>query len=543
MRHRQGRVDPIEEQFAVRQAGQIVVHGVVQQPLLGDFCLGDVAERADDADHLAVGPDDRPRFQAEPEMASVAAQAEVLVDAAAPLFEHGVETGAEAIPLGWVQDVEPGRGRAFERAAGEAQLRLDLGTDMDMVGRDVPVENRVAAAGQGQRLALGVGDAAVAERAAGEGILHDRETDQHDDQHEAADQGRRDEIVGQCSGDGEGRADDPDQQQEPGRNQHDRAIVAMRGEIEHQDEADAGDRRKRNPRNARRDRRVIEGQAGEGGEKDQPGHRHMRGAHMPAVEVQIGEQKNQQRRREGGFDAGAPDAVGLAFRAEDPAPKSEVDADIGEHRPGQRGGGGKDHRALDDEDDGEKKRKQSGDADDDALIEGKARHFVFVGVRLPKIELRQVRGPQFRDIGDGRAGIEGQAEHVGVRAFVAFDRKALARGDRGNARSAEIGPDHAGADQPEMRRDQQSLDLLASIIGEREDDPVRACPFVPRTYLDAANDAVGTGRGRDEKTVSIGMIGFERLGQVDRLRLERHAHRFDGLGRRKPSRKRQEHNK
>ena len=264
---------------------------------------------------------------------------------------------------------------------------------------------------------------------------------------------------------------------------------------------------------------------------------------MPAIEFEVGKQKNQQGRRKGGFNASAPDAVGLALRAKDPAPKSEVDAHISEHRPGERGGGGKDHRALDDEDDGEKKRKQSGNSDDDALIEGKARHFVFVGVRLPKIELGQVRRPQLRDIGNGRAGLKGQAEHIGVRVFVAFDRKAFARGYRGNARRAEIGPDHAGADQPEMRRDQQSLHLLASIIGEREDDPVRACPFVPCTYLDAANDAVGTGRGRDEKTVFIGMIGFESLAQVDRLRLDRHAYRFDGLGRRKPSRKRQEHNK
>ena len=143
LRERQGRVEPIEEQFPVRQAGQIVVHGVVQQPFLGDLCLGDVAERADDADHIAVGPDDGPRLHAEPEiMAAGAAQAEFLIDPAAPLLEHGVEAGAETVPLGWMHDVEPGRGRPFERAAGKAQLRFDLGADMDMVGRHVPVENR-----------------------------------------------------------------------------------------------------------------------------------------------------------------------------------------------------------------------------------------------------------------------------------------------------------------------------------------------------------------------------------------------------------------
>ena len=217
---------------------------------------------------------------------------------------------------------------------------------MDLVGRHVPIENDVAAARQGEGLALGVGNAAPAKRAASESVLHDGEANQHDDQHETADQGRRDEIIGQCSGDRKGRADDPDQQQKPSRNQHDRAVIAMRGEIDHQDKPSAGDGRERNPRNAGRDRRVIYGQASEGGEKDQPGRRHMGSPYMPAIELQIGKEKNQQRCRKRRFDAGAPDAVGLASRAEYPAPKAKIDADIGQHCPGERGGGGKNHRAL-----------------------------------------------------------------------------------------------------------------------------------------------------------------------------------------------------
>ena len=41
-REDQRGLQPVEEQFAVRQAGQIVVHGVVQQPLLGVALVGDV---------------------------------------------------------------------------------------------------------------------------------------------------------------------------------------------------------------------------------------------------------------------------------------------------------------------------------------------------------------------------------------------------------------------------------------------------------------------------------------------------------------------
>ena len=63
---RQHGFEPVEEQLAVRQAGEVVVHGVVQQPLLGGLELGDVGERADQPHHLAVGADHRPRLEREP---------------------------------------------------------------------------------------------------------------------------------------------------------------------------------------------------------------------------------------------------------------------------------------------------------------------------------------------------------------------------------------------------------------------------------------------------------------------------------------------
>ena len=53
----------IDEQFAVGQAGEIVVHRVEQQPLFGILEIGHVGERADEAHHLAVGADDGPRLQ------------------------------------------------------------------------------------------------------------------------------------------------------------------------------------------------------------------------------------------------------------------------------------------------------------------------------------------------------------------------------------------------------------------------------------------------------------------------------------------------
>ena len=194
----------------------------------------------------------------------------------------------------------------------------------------------------------------------------------------------------------------------------------MGGEIEHQNEADGGDGGERNARDARRDRRVIDGEADQSDEEGQPDARDMGGAHMPAAEVEIGEEEDHQRGREHGFGAGAPDAVGIGLGAEDLGPEAEIDADIGEHRPGQRGRRREDHRALDDEDDGQEQGQQAGDADDDALVERQAGDLVLVGFGLPQIELRQFRRLQLGDIGDGGAGVERQAEDVGVGRVLAF---------------------------------------------------------------------------------------------------------------------------
>ena len=199
----EGRLHAVEEQFAVGQAGEVVVHGVEQQPLLGVLEFGDVGERADQPHHLAVGADHRPRLQREPEIMAVGgAQAEILGEAAAPLLHHAVERGAEAVAVERMQHVEPARGRAFQRAALEAEHVLGFRAGVDLVGGDVPVPDHVAGAGQRQRAPLDVGDDAVGD-AAGEGVLHHREADQHHDQHQAAEQRRADDVVGDDAGDGE----------------------------------------------------------------------------------------------------------------------------------------------------------------------------------------------------------------------------------------------------------------------------------------------------------------------------------------------------
>ena len=430
-----------------------------------------------------------------------------------------------------MQDFQPVGGGPFEIAALEAEMGLDFRTDIDVVGRHVPVEDDVGGAGDGQSLALDVGDRALREAAGCKGVLHDGEADQHNDQHEAADQGRTDDVVRQRSGDRETRRADPGEQQEPGRDEHDRPLVAVRREIDDEQEARAGDGRERNMRDAGGDGGVVPGESEQREQEDDPERDDMRGAHVPAVEVEVGEQEDDERRGQNSLGRRTPEPICLHADAERPREEAEVDADIGEDRPGKRGGGREDDRALDHDDDGQEQRQQAGNADDDALVERETRRTILVGVGIPEVELRQVGRAQFGDVGDGRARIERDAEDVGVRVVIGLRREALARRNRVDAYGAEIWPDDARSDQPKMWGDQQALDLLVSVVGEREHDPGRTRALLFGAHLDAANDAIRARSGRDLQAVALRGIGFDGARQVDRLGIERHAHGFDRVGR------------
>ena len=511
-RHRLGEIghrgEPVDEQLAVRQAGQVVVHGVVQQPLFGILGFGDVGQRADDARHFAVGADHRARLQREPhEVAVGRAQPEILHQPAAALVEHAVERGAEAVLVERMQHFEPFRRRAFQRAALQAEQALGLGAGEHLVGGDVPVPDQVARAGQRQRAALDVGDDAGRRAAAGEGVLHHREADQHHDQHEAAEQRRADDVVGDAARDRHAGGDHPDHQQEPGRDQQHRAVEAVGREIDDQAEAEERDQHQRHPGDARGDRGIEQRQRHQRAEEGEPAQRDVRVAHVPAAEIEIGEQEHQQRRRQDGFARRAPDALGAGGHVDHLAPEAEVDADIDQHRPGQRRGGGEHDAALDHEQDGQHQRQQAGDADHDALVQRERVDLVLVGFRLPQIELRQLVGAQFGDEGDDRAGIERDAEDVGGGAVLALGAVAGRGRDGGDARQAEIGPQQAGRHDAVMRRDDQAVELIVGVVGEREHHPVLSA--FAGAHFDAADDAVGAGRGRNLDAVGVAVLMIE----------------------------------
>ena len=308
-------------------------------------------------------------------------------------------------------------------------------------------------------------------------------------------------------------AEHPDDQQQPGRDQHHGAVVVVGGEVDDEGEAEHGDQEQRYAGDAGGDLRREQGDRHQRAEEGEPADGDMRVAHVPAVEVQISEQEHQQRRRQDRFARRAPDALGARRHVEHLAPETEVDADIDQHRPAERRRGRKHHAAFDHEQDGQKQRQQAGNADDDALIERERIDLVLVGVRLPQIELRQIGRAQLGDEGDHRAGIERDAENIGVGVVLLLGRVARRRRYVDDARKSEIGPDQAGADHPVVRRHDEPVDLLVAVIGEREHRPVPA--GFARAHLDAADDAVGAGRGRNLDAIAVGVLEVDGVGEVD----------------------------
>ncbi len=322
-----------------------------------------------------------------------------------------------------MQHLEPIGGRTVERTVLEPERRFGLRTGENLVRRNVPVPDHIAGAGQRQRAPLDVGND-VARRAAGEGVLHHRKADQHDDENEAAEQSRSDDIVGKKSEHRQRRAYHPDHKQQPGRDQHHRAVVIVRCEIDDERKAEYRNEEQRHARDARGDGRRKQRHRDQRAEKRQPADGDMGVAHMPAVEIEVGEQKNQERRCQDRFARGAPDALGARRHIEDFGPKAEINADIDQHRPAERRRGGEHDAAFDHEQDGQEESQQAGNADDDALIERKRVELVFVGVGLPQIKLRQIVGAQFGHEGNHGAGIERDAVDVGFGAVLPLGRIA-----------------------------------------------------------------------------------------------------------------------
>jgi hypothetical protein len=78
-----------------------------------------------------------------------------------------------------------------------------------------------------------------------------------------------------------------------------------------------------------------------------------------------------------------------------------------------------------------------------------------------------------------------------------------------------------------MRRDDQAVELVVGVVGEREHHPVLAA--FAGANLDAAHDAVGSRRGGDLDAIAFTALMVEHRCQVDRRRIAAHADRVDRI--------------
>ena len=80
-----------------------------------------------------------------------------------------------------------------------------------------------------------------------------------------------------------------------------------------------------------------------------------------------------------------------------------------------------------------------------------------------------------------------------------------------------------------MRGDDQAVELVVGVVGEREHHPVLAA--FTGAHLDAADDAVGAGRGRNLDAVGVAALMVEHRGEVDGRRVTADADSVDGARR------------
>ena len=107
----------------------------------------------------------------------------------------------------------------------------------------------------------------------------------------------------------------------------------MVGQINHQPEAEHRDGKQRDARDAGCDRRLEQGQQDQRGKKGKPAERDVGISHVPAVEIEVGEQKYDQGGCEDGLARRAPDLLRIWREREYLAPEAEIDADVDQHRP------------------------------------------------------------------------------------------------------------------------------------------------------------------------------------------------------------------
>jgi hypothetical protein len=116
----------------------------------------------DDADHLAIAVDNGARFEPIPHHCAITRdKPQILCDASATLLNDLIKRGAIAVAIGVVDHLHQLRSTAIKSATLQPKLHLKLRREMKVIITHIPIENDVATANKGERLALGIGNGAA----------------------------------------------------------------------------------------------------------------------------------------------------------------------------------------------------------------------------------------------------------------------------------------------------------------------------------------------------------------------------------------------
>ena len=147
--------EPIDEQYSVRQAGQRVMEGFVQQLIFDGLLLADVALRAYESNGDALGVTHGHGASQHPDVLPVLTPDAVLA------FEHGDlslkmarDLCFQILHIVGMHQHEPLVGEADNVVLGVAQHRLPTGRVVDLLLAQVPVEDAIVGALGRQRITL-----------------------------------------------------------------------------------------------------------------------------------------------------------------------------------------------------------------------------------------------------------------------------------------------------------------------------------------------------------------------------------------------------
>ena len=243
---------------------------------------------------------------------------------------------------------------------------------------------------------------------------------------------------------------------------------------------------------------------------------------MPQPEPQERRQEDHEARGNRRFTGRAIDGIVLGPQVEQLMEESEIDAEVGQHRPRDERGCRKDDLVIGGENGRQKDREQARQAEHRAVEQLAVAGFDFVVDRLPQIDAGKPLGRKFGDVGDRLAGLQRDAEHVGLVAFDALRHEADRRRNGFDTARIKIGPDRAGAADRIAVGRQPALHRLVGLVGEREHHPIGIGARHRRAHRHAAGYAIGACRRFNLQTVAAALVSIAERCDFDALEIGLH---------------------